>query len=395
MRLLDVERTTEGDRVALVGRIERGGRVDQLFFRFPADMAGSEPPNADPFFAALLVPALASNESLVVDPPVSPRLLRRAHRVQDILTSWYETRRRIDVVATARAVPSEGGPRRGNGVGTFFSGGVDSCYTLLKNRLGLPSLADPITHLIFVKGFDAPLSEAEQLGESEVRLRATAARHGCVLVAVETNLREVVPAPWGEMQCGSALAAVGLALGSMLRTVLIPASYEYGDLIPHGTHPLLDEAWSTETTEFIHDGSEVTRVAKLAALVQHAPDMVDQLRVCWESGKGGPDNCGHCGKCLRTMTSLRAVGHLGATTSFPNRLPPEYPRAFTPNERAQLGHVLEQARRVGDKELVRGLARQARALDLKDGLRRALRALPLTAAVLDARASVVRQWRRR
>jgi hypothetical protein len=395
MRLLQVERVRDGDQATLVGRIERDSRTIELFFRFPAELAGSGPPDADPFLAALLVPALVAGESLTVDPPVSRRLLGRTARALDVLTYWYPTRQRISVTATPRpSTPGEGMPA-GRGVGAFFSGGVDSCYTLLKSRLGLPSPADPITHLIFVKGFDAPLSEADRLAESERRLRATAAQYRCTLAAVETNLREVLPAPWGEMQCGSALGAVGLALGSAFRTVLVPGSYDYDDLIPHGTHPLLDELWSTEAIDFLHDGCEKTRVAKLAALVQHAPGLVDQLRICWEAARGGPENCGRCGKCVRTMTVLRALGHLGRTSSFPAQLPPDYTFSFPWKHRPYLGHVLEQARLTGDPELVRGLARHARALDRREGLRRTLRAIPLTAAALDARAALARRLRRR
>jgi hypothetical protein len=395
MRLLGVERVRDGDRVSLVGRIERDSRLIELFFRFPAALAGSAPPSADPFLAALLVPALVEGESLTVDPPVSGRLLGRTARVQDVLTTWYPARRRITIAATPRPSPPGEGAAGGRGVGAFFSGGVDSCHTLLKSRLGLPSPADPITHLIFVKGFDAPLSEVERLGESERRLRAIAARYDCALVAVETNLRAVLAAPWPEMYCGAALAAVGLALAPALRTILIPSSYDYTDLIPHGTHPLLDVLWSTETTEFIDDGCETSRVAKLAALVRHAPPLVDQLRICWERARGGPENCGRCGKCVRTMTVLRALGHLGATPSFPSELPADYARSFPAEHRVYLEQVLDQARLTGDAELVRGLTRQARALDRKRGLRLALRAMPLAAAALDARAALVRRWRRR
>jgi len=395
MRLLRVDRVRDGDRAILVGRIERDARTIELFFRFPAELAGSEPPTADPFLAALLVPALVAGESLTLDPPVSRRLLGRTARAQDVLTYWYPARQRITVVATARPSVAGEGMEGGRGVGAFFSGGVDSCYTLLKSRLGLPSPADPITHLIFVKGFDAPLSEAERLAESERRLRATATQYGCTLVPVETNLREVLPAPWGEMQCGSALGAVGLALGGAVRTVLIPGSYDYDDLIPHGTHPLLDELWATESIDFLHDGCEKTRVAKLAALVQHGPALVDQLRICWEAARGGPENCGRCGKCVRTMTALRALGHLGRTTSFPAQLPPDYTLSFPWKHRPYLEHVLEQARLTGDPELVREIARYARALDRREGLRRTLRAIPLTAAALDARAALIRRLRRR
>ncbi len=393
MRLIDVGLAREGDRAALVGVVEPVGRpATEVVFRYPAEYAPSGEPGADPFLAALLVPALVAGEPLVLDPPVSPRLLRRTATVQDILTTWYPARRRIPVTAPVRTA-APGDAVRGRGVGAFFSGGVDSCYTLVKSRLGLPSAADPITHLIFVKGFDAPLAEAEGLAQSEARLREVAGRYGCAFVAVETNLRDVLSAPWAEMYHGSALAAVGLALAPVLGTVLIPSSYDYLELMPHGSHPLLDELWSTETTDFLHDGCEVNRVDRLALLVRQAPELVDRLRVCWEGSRGGPANCGRCGKCVRTMVMLRALGHLGRTPSFPSELPPDYTRNYGPDRRNFLQQNLDQARRTGDPELVRALAGRARMLDRQAGLRLLLRSSPLGAALLDARAALRRRRR--
>lgn len=394
MRLVEVRVVREGDRVALVGRIEPAGRpATEVFFRFPAEYAPAGEPSADPFLAALLVPALVAGEPLVLEPPVSPRLLRRTATVQDILTTWYPARRRIPVTAPVRSGVPAAGAGRGQGVGAFFSGGVDSCYTLVKSRLGLPSAADPVTHLIFVKGFDAPLAEAEGLAASETRLRDLAREYDCRFIAVETNLRDVLSAPWAEMHHGSALAAVGLALAPVLGTVLIPSSYDYLELMPHGSHPLLDELWSTETTDFLHDGCEVNRVDRLALLVRHAPALVDQLRVCWEGSHGGPVNCGRCGKCVRTMVMLRALGHLGRTPSFPSELPPDYTRNYGPDRRNFLQQNLDQARHTGDPELVCALAGRARMLDRQLGLRLVLRSLPLGAAVLDLRAALLRRGR--
>jgi hypothetical protein len=120
---------------------------------------------------------------------------------------------------------------------------------------------------------------------------------------------------------------------------------------------------------------------------------VDQLRICWERAGGGPDNCGRCDKCVRTMVILQSLGHLGATPSFRSELPADYARSFPAEHRVYLEQVFGQARLTGDAELVRGLTRQARALDRKRGLRLALRATPLGAAVLDARAALIRRSR--
>ncbi len=395
MRLVDVRLVRDADRLALVGRVQRraGGATFELFFRFPADAEPLVATSADPFLAALLVPALFRGEPLTIDPPVSARLLRRTIRVQDILTMWYPQFHRVDVDATTRPPASAAALSRARGVGAFFSGGVDSCYTLMKSHHGWPSLADRITQLVFVKGFDAPLEETAALAESEAHLRRLAERYGCELIAVETNLRAELDVPWAELHLGAALAAVGLSLGRGLGCVLISSTHDYGTMgLPHGSHPLVDELWSTEEVEIIHDGCETTRVGKLAAIAAHEPALLAELRVCWEGARGGPRNCGRCGKCIRTATMLRAIGRLGVTAGFPPVLPRDYASHFD-QEPELLADVLVHARTIGDTALIRTLERHERTRRRRAGVREMLRAVPLTASLLDARAALHRLGR--
>jgi hypothetical protein len=397
MRLSGVELVSERERISLVGRLERPGiaPATELFFRFPADAAPLVGVSGDPFLAALLVPAMVMGAALEIEAPVSKRLLRRTVQIQDVLTGWFPERRRVEVSAPTRAdAPRLPEPARG--VGAFFSGGIDSCYTLLKSHLEWPSVADPITHLIFGKGFDARLSDAEGLAESEAHLRALAAEYGRTLVVVETNLRDVVQAPWGEMYHGSALAAVAHCLAPALHTVLIPASGTYEEIgEPWGSHPLLDELWSTEAVHLLHDGAEASRIGKLAALVQEAPGMVDRLRVCYQGSQGSPRNCGKCRKCVCVMVMLRALGHLGKTRSFPGELPAAYAQLYLAEDLVLLPQILDYARASGDVTLVRVLERRWREIVWRVGLPRLLRAHPVGAALLDARAALLRRWRAR
>jgi hypothetical protein len=394
LRLLDIDLVYGLHSVALVGQVEGPGvaRNSELFFRFAADCVPLVGLSGDPFLAALLVPAMVAGLALEINAPVSERLLRRTVQIQDLLLSWYPRLRRIPVTAPTR---SDRPPLMdvGRGVGAFFSGGIDSCFTLLKNHLGWPTPTAPLTHLVFVKGFDARLSDAKPLADSEAHLRAISADYERTLVVVETNLRDVLDAPWGEMHHGAALAAVAHCVGPGLHSVLIPASGAYDEIaIPWGSHPLLDERWSTEWMEVVHDGAEASRVDKLAALVRYAPALVDRLRVCYEGSRGGPRNCGHCAKCVRTMVMLRALGHLGRTPNFPGQLPEDYAQSFPPHDHVLLQHVLEYARAGSDRPLVRSLERRARTLVWRADLPRLLRAHPLGAAVLDLRAAVVRRW---
>jgi hypothetical protein len=238
------------------------------------------------------------------------------------------------------------------------------------------------------------MANVEGLEASAAQLQHIAAEYGRALVTVETNLRDVAQAPWGEMFHGPALAAVAHCLAPALHTMLVPASYTYDELgKPWGSHPLLDELWSSESLHLIHDGAEKSRIGKLDALIQHARGLVDRLRVCFAGNAGGPINCGRCRKCIRAMIALRALGYLGKTPSFPGHLPPGYTQRFGPEDVTVLPKIIAYARASEDTALVRALERRLRALIWKAGVRDLLRSHPFTAGVLDVRAQLVRRLR--
>jgi hypothetical protein len=199
------------------------------------------------------------------------------------------------------------------GVACFFSGGVDSFYTFLKAH-------DEITALIFVHGFDIRLDRVALRDRVAGAVRDLAARLERPLIEVETNLRDFSNryARWAPEYFGSALASVGLLLSPQFRKIYIPGSVTYAELLPWGSHPMVDTLWRTEETELVHDGCEATRVEKVGFIASHEVAL-GSLRVCWEN-RDGAYNCGRCEKCLRTMISLRAVGALDRCATFPRRL---------------------------------------------------------------------------
>jgi hypothetical protein len=93
-----------------------------------------------------LFPAMIGGSRLELPRGVSPRLLSAAPKIQDVFRLWGEEYwsdtlsglRPIAVNAEVRSSPVECAP----GVGCFFSGGVDSYYTLLKHR-------QEVTHIIY------------------------------------------------------------------------------------------------------------------------------------------------------------------------------------------------------------------------------------------------------
>src|SRR5690606_31766343 len=94
----------------------------------------------------------------------------------------------------------------------------------------------------------------------------------------------------------------------------IPSSYTSTSYPRRGTHPSLDPLLSTESLTFVHHGTELNRVNKLA-LISKDSESYSRLRVCWIQDLG-LKNCGQCEKCIRTMLALKIHGKLPHYTTF-------------------------------------------------------------------------------
>lgn len=262
--------------------------------------------------AAALLPAMRRGWAIQTEEPVSARVRAAIPDIEDIIHAWDSSYKKIPLNLLNNSYMASTCDGRRTGV--FFSGGMDSFYTFLKNK-------DRVDALIFVLGFDIALNNHHLKQKVTTAIRQAAEQFNLPLIEVETNLRGFSDryTHWS-LSHGAALASVALLLGSEMHKIYIPASDSYADLVPCGSHPLLDPLWSTEALQIIHDGCEANRVQKAAIIAQN--DVALQtLRVCWKN----PDstyNCGRCEKCLRTMVNLYAVGVLDRCTTFAVQLEP-------------------------------------------------------------------------
>lgn len=208
------------------------------------------------------------------------------------------------------------------GVGLFFSLGVDSWYSLLKNLRDHPGDARGITHLIPVHGIDVPFPAWDERFPPELltNFQRAARETGKTLIPVVTNVRQVTAplAPWPTLH-GGGLIAVALALGGALRRTHIAASTTYDRLYPWGSHPVLDPLWSTEQLDVVHDGCEMNTIDKTRVIAELNPALVlETIRPC--AGYGPGYNCGLCIKCMRTMIDLLHFGYLDQCRTLPHEI---------------------------------------------------------------------------
>lgn len=325
MRVTDARLIRLGDSCQLEARVApESAPADPflLWYRFPVDlMAAVDAGLADPFVAALLTPAMALGERLRVDGAVSGPLMRSLPELQATYRDWNPGLSVVPVVPSGVVEPSRLLVRPGR-VGLFFSLGVDSFYSLLKDHPGGDGAIDD---LIFVRGFDIAVDDPKVDGlfaESARNAGRVADHSGKTLVVASTNLRQFTDrfVGWGRTCHGAAMAGVALALGGRFSEVRIASTYDRGHLLPWGSHPGLDPLWSNGRVALVHDGCEATRLEK-TRLVSGHPIALETLRVCWEN-PGSAYNCGRCQKCLLTAVELRRCGALGRCRTFPRDLDP-------------------------------------------------------------------------
>jgi hypothetical protein len=276
----------------------------------PTGLAGELCGTGEPWLALLLPLAFTLGEPIELELPAPAAFVEGLHQVMRIWSGWYPQFSPVELRAPALDDP---GPNPGGGVAAMFSGGVDSVFSVVDFK---QHAAAPIDELIFLRGFDIRLRNTKALSGAEQRVGRTASRLGRPLIVAATNARDtrLREANWERLAHASVLCAVGLLLQPRYRQILIGSAFPADMSRPLGSHPSVFPLFSRGATEFVLHAPDTTRAAKIAVLAQR-PELLADLRVCWESEGAG--NCGRCAKCLYTMAALDVFGVLGATSAFP------------------------------------------------------------------------------
>jgi hypothetical protein len=311
MKLQDVRVERFSDRIRVIGDIENA--TVRPYLAFPSEMESFVAGTADSFVPMLLVPCLEKGEALEIVPPISSQLARRVPRIMDVLLSLFPNFHRITVKLNER---KEAAPPAGNAVASLFSGGVDSFYTLLKAFTPGEDPDSRPTHVFFMRGLEQPLDQSSGADATLDIVRDIARQTGVGVLWGETNLRLLFGLNYELYYHASALIGAALALSLGVKRLLVPSTFSYGQLIPWGSHPLLDELWSVESMDVVHHGAEARRVDKIAMLARDHRSTFRHLRVCLKN-QAGPGNCGRCQKCARTMMALEVIGVLAEASTFP------------------------------------------------------------------------------
>lgn len=303
--------------VRLSARVRAGNQEGlDLWFDVPEALAGAGAERGEAWLSLLLPWAAERGEDLTIPLPVDPMLLDRSQDLQHAWKSWRGWPRAIGVDAPAADSPPAGSQRA-----VFFSGGVDSFFTLLRSVREEPEAESPEPHypridsLITVWGFDIPLTRPDDFADLRRLVERSAKAFGKRSVFVATNLKaiEAIGAGWGKVYHGPALAAVAHLLSDRFREVFIASTHDYSRMKPWGSHALTDPLFSSSRLRIVYDGAGTVRSEKVRRVVSN-PTAAQAVRVCWEEGRAG--NCSACAGCLRTMATIDVLGLKSQAPTF-------------------------------------------------------------------------------
>jgi hypothetical protein len=297
---------------------ERG--PDKVYFEIDPEHKDRLALNPDAFLLAAFIPAIKNREKRIkIEGAICAELALGIKRVEAFIRHWYypDLPHRLSIESQTATIPmwSCG---EGRSKGFFFSGGIDSLATLLRNReIFKPEHRNHIDCGITVFGLE--MDQLEQLGPVEQRLERIAQGAGLQRVTLRTNVR-VLDDNWQfwEYQWqGSVLASIAHVLARSLDCVFVASTIDYKYLKPYGSHPLIDPLLSSSYMRIVHDGLTMNRLEKVKLVSQYAY-AINNLRCCNQSQHYDGDyvNCGKCEKCLRTMMALHVLGRLDTARCF-------------------------------------------------------------------------------
>jgi len=300
----------------------------ELFFEISCSASQLTIDQPDWAAIALIYPAMLAGVNLEIEAPVSPRLLFVINGdLQSLLRAFDQRLKLIEV--TAQPAPSKVRPSE-RGVGTGFSAGVDSFATFISyTGDGIPEETH-LTHLMVhnVGSFGhTQVSESSFLSTSK-RAAAVATEHNLETIFVNSNLSELFesttpPSTRFEHTHSLRNVAAAHACHGVIGQYVYSSAHNYESIgIPvirraekqnnmGKIDPILLPLLSTERLWVASGCAGIDRVQK-TSLVAESPLAQDILDVCLKPPGKRDDNlnCSQCGKCIRTLATLEAIGRL-------------------------------------------------------------------------------------
>ena len=299
--------------------------AEEVYFETTAEFAEDLCPNPDSWLLCSALAAMRYGEKrIAIEAAVSAEIKDGLINSMKCLIEWHGGDRRV-IPIEAPVKTEILFPHKSPRAGALFSGGIDALAMVRDNQLNFaPDHPRRIQDGILVYGVLQGENELDPSFQNVVDAVTEIAHDaGMELIQLYTNayahFRDLDPdfSFWRFEYHGSFLAAIAHTFVSRLSVASIASTYDFANLEPWGSHPLLDPLYSTTALQIRHENVALSRLEK-TRLVGEWDVALKQLRVCNEkaSYREGNYNCGNCEKCVRTMTAFLALGILDRIATF-------------------------------------------------------------------------------
>ncbi len=196
-------------------------------------------------------------------------------------------------------------------VGTGFSGGADSFYTVLNNKdkKTVDYNVNCLTYFNVGGNGSYGGEKARKLFKERVeRIENFAKEHNCEFLYVDSNINEFLNMPHIATHSFRQMA-VPLIFQKMFRIYYYSSGYSFNEFTIKenvAQYDLLNvHCFSNENVNFYSVGGENTRLEKIK-VISNYEETYKNLNVCTVNEK----NCSRCEKCIRTMLALYSIDKL-------------------------------------------------------------------------------------
>lgn len=300
----------EAERTFLCAPITMEGKTQEAFFSVEQAYAQYlTPERSDAFVVGFLTTAMRMGWDMECHTPMTKRLhYQITNYLIPAMADNMEIYHRISIYASVsdEKLPCE------KAVGTGWTGGVDSMYTLM-NHIHLENPGHKLTHLVVANNGALESKENQKLLAYMVEKarKGIAAELGLQVIGIDSNLQLLQQENYLAV-AAFRLPAVILAAQKLFGIFLNSAGYEfdkfsfaqensaYYELLPL-------QCFETDCTSFYSANGAIPRIQKLEELSAF-PLAHKYLHPCIYAKREG--NCGDCGKCVRTQAALYALGTL-------------------------------------------------------------------------------------
>lgn len=243
----------------------------------------------------------------------------------------------------------------------FYSGGVDSAYSLLERfNLGLTQ------SLITVHGMDYKSHNDEKFEKLVQKTKAFSNMVGGERYLVKTNAAEVygkhkVNAK-GHVGVTFILGGVGSLYGNRYSTHVLAADFRIDQQFlahPYGSNFVTNDLFNDGRSRLITSSQNIIRSEKLPLLLS-SEIALNSLTFCTDK-KNRPENCGVCQKCIRTKIMFLARTGKIPGLFLDDKMPINWVEVFDLSkliQRAFFVEILMTAKKYNRLEVIPGGVRQ-------------------------------------